>query len=41
MHAMKIDYTPAVHAAVLALETQGSLLECLVPANALVREFLL
>ena len=34
-------YTPAAHQAARTVEQQSSLLDCLAPANAIVREFLL
>ncbi len=34
-------YAEAAHAAAQTVETQGGLLECVVPANNIVREFLL
>lgn len=34
-------YADAAHAAARTVETQGGLLECIVPANNIVREFLL
>jgi hypothetical protein len=34
-------YTAAAHQAARTVEQQSSLLDCLAPANAIVREFLL
>lgn len=37
----RIDYRAAAHAAAHTVDRQAGLLECLVPANNIVREFLL